>query len=52
MTRAELMALGLMALVSIFAICAWFTVTTPDLSDLPAYECAPGHHHTTKECAR
>lgn len=21
-----------------------------DLEDQPAYECNPGHHHTTKEC--
>lgn len=50
--RHAFLAFGLTTLALVVLIAVLFTVTTPDLDNLPAYDCVPGHHHTTKECAQ
>lgn len=45
MRRWSAVGVGVVALIMF-----WFALTTPDIDDLPQYDCVPGHHHTTEEC--
>lgn len=52
MSTHERVAVAVMAILAVAAVAVLWHVTTPNLDDLPAYDCVPGHHHTTKECAQ
>lgn len=44
------LAIVLLVILGILLVLGMYVVTSPNLDALPAYECNPGSHHTTKEC--
>lgn len=40
---------GMIAVVILFGF-LWLAATTPNLDNLPEYDCRPGEVHTTAEC--